>query len=205
MDGKRLIELGMIEGGGLKWAMSPEFKALMPNFSHGTAGVCYFLATLYQETNLKSSLPDFGTMSAVAEACVKIRERIIKLGPVFTFNPTGLAQALHTTLGLDVKPRAEEVFQDFYIERPNSNINPVYYLWADTVQGREISAASTVRGIFCGCHFSTNLAGFRPMLPYVRKEPGLCVEQSQPPGPSGERAFQRQAERQRRFELPRPR
>jgi lantibiotic modifying enzyme len=56
LDGKRLIELGMVEGGGLKWAMSPEFKALMPNFSHGTAGVCYFLATLYQETKQKEFL-----------------------------------------------------------------------------------------------------------------------------------------------------
>ena len=51
--GRRLIELGQEEAGGLKWAMSPSFNRLMPNFSHGTAGIAYFLATLYQETRDK--------------------------------------------------------------------------------------------------------------------------------------------------------
>jgi lantibiotic modifying enzyme len=48
--GERLIELGRKEKVGVKWAMSPSFSRLMPNFSHGTAGIAYFLATLYQET-----------------------------------------------------------------------------------------------------------------------------------------------------------
>jgi lantibiotic modifying enzyme len=48
--GKRLIELGRPAAGGLKWAMTPKFERLMPNFSHGTAGIAYFLATLYLET-----------------------------------------------------------------------------------------------------------------------------------------------------------
>ncbi len=48
--GLRLIELGIPEKGGLKWRMDPTFPRLMPNFSHGTAGVAYFLATLHQET-----------------------------------------------------------------------------------------------------------------------------------------------------------
>jgi lantibiotic modifying enzyme len=48
--GERLIELGIAEHGGTKWAMDPKFPRLMPNFSHGTAGVAYFLATLFQET-----------------------------------------------------------------------------------------------------------------------------------------------------------
>jgi lantibiotic modifying enzyme len=47
---KRLIELSKPEAGGLKWAMSPKFPRLMPNFSHGTAGIAYFLATVYSET-----------------------------------------------------------------------------------------------------------------------------------------------------------
>ncbi len=54
--GKRLIELARPENGGLKWAMDPKFPRLMPNFSHGTAGVAYFLATLYQETRRKEFL-----------------------------------------------------------------------------------------------------------------------------------------------------
>ena len=46
----RLIELGRPDGVGTKWAMTPGYNRLMPNFSHGTAGVAYFLATLYQST-----------------------------------------------------------------------------------------------------------------------------------------------------------
>jgi lantibiotic modifying enzyme len=54
--GARLIELGRPESGGLKWAMDPDFPRLMPNFSHGTAGIAYFLAALYEETKRKECL-----------------------------------------------------------------------------------------------------------------------------------------------------
>jgi lantibiotic modifying enzyme len=54
--GERLIALGKQEAGGLKWAMNRDFPRLMPNFSHGTAGVAYFLATLYGETRDKEFL-----------------------------------------------------------------------------------------------------------------------------------------------------
>lgn len=54
--GYRLIELGIREESGLKWKMSPSFARLMPNFSHGTAGIAYFLATLYQETKRREFL-----------------------------------------------------------------------------------------------------------------------------------------------------
>jgi lantibiotic modifying enzyme len=54
--GKRLVELGKPEHGGLKWPMSARFPRLMPNFSHGTAGVCYFLATLFQWTREQAFL-----------------------------------------------------------------------------------------------------------------------------------------------------
>ena len=54
--GLHLIELGIPENGGLKWRMDPEFQRLMPNFSHGTSGVAYFLATLHQETGRKEFL-----------------------------------------------------------------------------------------------------------------------------------------------------
>src|SRR5262249_39292683 len=56
LAGRRLIELAHPEGGGLRWAMNPTFPRLMPNFSHGTAGVAYFLATLYAETKRKEFL-----------------------------------------------------------------------------------------------------------------------------------------------------
>ena len=48
--GIRLLGLGRPENLGLKWAMDPAFPRLMPNFSHGTAGIAYFLAALYLET-----------------------------------------------------------------------------------------------------------------------------------------------------------
>ena len=48
--GDRLLEIGRPEHGGTKWAMDPASPRLMPNFAHGTAGVAYFLATLYKTT-----------------------------------------------------------------------------------------------------------------------------------------------------------
>lgn len=46
----RLVSLGQPSHGGLKWAVAPNIRNLYPNFSHGTAGVAYFLATLYERT-----------------------------------------------------------------------------------------------------------------------------------------------------------
>lgn len=55
--GKHLIDLGKATSdGGTRWLMDPTFPREMPNFSHGTAGVAYFLATLYQETQQKEFL-----------------------------------------------------------------------------------------------------------------------------------------------------
>ena len=54
--GARLAELGKPENGGLKWAMDENFPRLMPNFSHGTAGVAYFLATLHEKTKKREYL-----------------------------------------------------------------------------------------------------------------------------------------------------
>lgn len=67
----RLIELGKQEANGLKWAMSPRFPRLMPNFSHGTAGIAYFLATVYSETKdakcLEAALAGAEYLQAVAK------------------------------------------------------------------------------------------------------------------------------------------
>ena len=52
----RLVEVAIPEHGGLKWAMDPQFARLMPNFSHGTAGIAYFLARTYEETQDKKYL-----------------------------------------------------------------------------------------------------------------------------------------------------
>jgi lantibiotic modifying enzyme len=52
----RLIELGQPEHGGLFWAMDPKFPRRMPNFSHGTAGIGYFLTVVYDVTRDKKYL-----------------------------------------------------------------------------------------------------------------------------------------------------
>lgn len=61
--GRRLIEAGQRLSAGIKWAsdarepgLTPVFPRLMPNFSHGTAGIAYFLATLYRETHQQEFL-----------------------------------------------------------------------------------------------------------------------------------------------------
>ena len=69
--GNRLLTLGTADKGGTKWAMNPVFPRLMPNFSHGTAGIAYFLATLYSATNnrrfLEGSLSGARYLLAIAK------------------------------------------------------------------------------------------------------------------------------------------
>ena len=67
----RLIEVAIPEHGGLKWAMDPKFARVMPNFSHGTAGIAYFLARVYEETKerkyLDASLAGAKYLQAIAK------------------------------------------------------------------------------------------------------------------------------------------
>jgi lantibiotic modifying enzyme len=69
--GLRLRELGIPEAGGTKWKMEPTFKEVMPNFSHGTAGVAYFLTELYRATHrqefLDAALSGARYLTAVAD------------------------------------------------------------------------------------------------------------------------------------------
>ena len=70
--GDRLLELSTPVEGGLEWEMVTDnpidFKA--PGFSHGTAGIAYFLARLYEETNaqrfLDAALAGAGRLQAIA-------------------------------------------------------------------------------------------------------------------------------------------
>ena len=48
--GARLLELAIEGDTGLRWDMWPDYPREMPNFSHGTAGIAYFLATLHRAT-----------------------------------------------------------------------------------------------------------------------------------------------------------
>ena len=54
--GRRLVEHGLPERGGLRWPISVGSSRNYPNFSHGTAGVCYFLAELHRATGDKEFL-----------------------------------------------------------------------------------------------------------------------------------------------------
>jgi lantibiotic modifying enzyme len=54
--GDRLLEIGKVKNGGLDWAMDPSYPRLMPNFSHGTAGIAFFLSRLYETTKKKEYL-----------------------------------------------------------------------------------------------------------------------------------------------------
>ncbi len=56
LAGKRLVELGETVKNGMKWAMDPNYPRYMPNFSHGTAGISYFMASLYLETEKEEFL-----------------------------------------------------------------------------------------------------------------------------------------------------
>ena len=48
--GRRLLEVAQPAQGGLKWQLSPSVTNQYPNFSHGAAGVGFFLASLYGVT-----------------------------------------------------------------------------------------------------------------------------------------------------------
>jgi lantibiotic modifying enzyme len=62
--GDGLLEVGIRADVGTKWAMNPQYPRLMPNFSHGTAGIAYFLASLYRATEDQKYLD--GALSGAA-------------------------------------------------------------------------------------------------------------------------------------------
>jgi lantibiotic modifying enzyme len=68
--GRRLVEAGEPAEGGRMWYPSATFRKNYPNFSHGTSGVSYFLATLYQQTReqvfLDAALDGVRYLDAVA-------------------------------------------------------------------------------------------------------------------------------------------
>jgi lantibiotic modifying enzyme len=55
-SGRRLLELAIPDGGGLRWEWEERERLVHPNFAHGAAGTGYYLLTLYQETGDKAFL-----------------------------------------------------------------------------------------------------------------------------------------------------
>jgi len=91
---------------GRKWPMSEAYPRLMPNFSHGTAGVAYFLARLAQVTGdqefLDSAIGGARYLQAVArcqeDGCLVFHnepegEDLFYLG--WCHGPTGTARLFH--------------------------------------------------------------------------------------------------------------
>jgi lantibiotic modifying enzyme len=68
--GRRLLARAIPDAGGRKWPMDGTSPQRLPNFSHGTAGVAYFLATLYQASGdrafLDAALAGAAYLQAVA-------------------------------------------------------------------------------------------------------------------------------------------
>jgi lantibiotic modifying enzyme len=88
---------------GVKWPMSEGYERLMPNFSHGTAGVAYFLARLAEATGeqqfLESAIQGARYLQAVskceADGCLVFHhepggEDLFYLG--WCHGPTGTAR-----------------------------------------------------------------------------------------------------------------
>lgn len=65
--GTRLGTLAEPTEHGLDWPMQPGFARRMPNFSHGTAGIAAFLASLGEPEPLESSLAGAEHLLAIAE------------------------------------------------------------------------------------------------------------------------------------------
>lgn len=84
--GRTLIDNGIAAKGGLTWPISPRVPRKYPNFSHGAAGVSYFLASLYEATNDRRFL----------EAAIKGAEY---LQTVATETPGGGRMVFHSEPG----------------------------------------------------------------------------------------------------------
>lgn len=56
--GQHLIAVGETKNGGIWWRAGPGTPKNYPNFSHGTSGIAYFLARLYEETGEQEFLDD---------------------------------------------------------------------------------------------------------------------------------------------------
>ena len=81
--GRELVAQRIAEADGAKWAMHAAFPRLMPNFSHGTAGVAYFLTELYRATN------DSTFLDTALEGAAYLRGATNDDGLLFHHEPDG--------------------------------------------------------------------------------------------------------------------
>jgi lantibiotic modifying enzyme len=105
--GRALVAAGKSERGGLKWAMDPTFPRTMPNFSHGTGGVAYYLATLAGVTRdssfLDAAISGATYLDAIAERTRSDGRRVFHSEPgnetlyylSWCHGPAGTARLFH--------------------------------------------------------------------------------------------------------------
>lgn len=74
LAGRKLLSRAVKEKGGSRWKLSEQRNLNLPNFSHGTAGVGYFLATLYQDTKHKEFLDAAVAAGGYLQSIAKIEE-----------------------------------------------------------------------------------------------------------------------------------
>jgi lantibiotic modifying enzyme len=106
--GRRLLARAIPDAGGRKWPMNGTSAQRLPNFSHGTAGVAYFLASLHQATKdpafLEGAIAGAAYLQAVAktdgEMCLVFHhepdaegQRLYYLG--WCHGPAGTARLWH--------------------------------------------------------------------------------------------------------------
>jgi lantibiotic modifying enzyme len=84
--GTRLVERARPSHGGLSWLIQPDMGRNYPNFSHGAAGVSYFLASLYAVTRR-------------AEFLDAARAGATYLDAISTTTPNGGRMVYHSTPG----------------------------------------------------------------------------------------------------------
>jgi len=95
---RSLVAAGVSEFGGTKWSAMPQLPKRYPNFSHGTAGVSYTLATLAMHDALRT---DDATRTAAREAALS-GERY--LDHIATRMPGGGRKVFHS------EPGGEQLF-----------------------------------------------------------------------------------------------
>jgi lantibiotic modifying enzyme len=115
--GQRLLEMGIPAESGMKWAMSPDYPRLMPNFSHGTAGICYFFSKLYNETKQ----PEF------LKAAISGSEYLLSIT-----NENGLI--------FHHEPGCEDLFYLGWCHGPVGTARLYYQLWKITGDDRWLDA-----------------------------------------------------------------
>lgn len=118
--GHHLIAHQIDTPNGTKWAMTATFPRLMPNFSHGTGGVAYFLTELYRATQ------DTTFLNAALEGARYLQSVASDDGLIFHHEPEG-----------------GDLFYLSWCHGPPGTARLYYRLWQITQEGHWLEAVHT--------------------------------------------------------------